>query len=500
MELQQLVIAAVFIMIFAAVVRKPKKSPKPAGVPPPPPGPPGLPLIGNLHQFDAKNPHLYLTNLAKKYGPVISLKLGSIPVVVISSASAVKQALKTHDKTFSGRPEVTSQQKLSYKGLDIVFSQYNDHWKEMRKTCNMHLFSPKNVQSFRPIRQQEVSLMLKQISKTAGSPEPINLSDTAMSTAVDFICRSAFGRKYEGEERIKFEEEFHEAQALLVHFFVADLFPSLGWIDRLSGMTEKLEKSFREADGFAQRLVDEHLSVSRPASMEGDIIDVLLRLKKQQSSTQHLTFDHIKAVLLDILVAGTETIATTVVWAMTNLMMKPAAMEKVQAEIKQLVGNKHFVDEDTIQRLPYFLAVVKETLRLYPPTPLLQPRETTDKCTIEGYEIQAKSFVIVNAWAIGRDPEYWEDSEEFRPERFLNSGIDYKGQDFELIPFGAGRRICPGLNMGIASVEVILANLLYSFEWEMPPGLKREEIDTQVLPGITMQKKIPLCLLAKNSS
>nr|GMD26732.1 cytochrome P450 83B1-like [Ipomoea batatas] len=473
MELQQLVIAAVFIMIFAAVVRKPKKSPKPAGVPPPPPGPPGLPLIGNLHQFDAKNPHLYLTNLAKKYGPVVSLKLGSIPVIVISSARAVKQALKTHDKTFSGRPEVTSQQKLSYNGLDIVFSQYNDHWKEMRKTCNMHLFSPKNVQSFRPIRQEEVSLMLKQISKNAGSSEPINLSDTAMSTAVDFICRSAFGRKYEGAERIKFEEEFHEAQALLVHFFVADLFPSLGWIDRLSGMTEKLEKSFREADGFAQRLVDEHLSASRSASMEGDIIDVLLRQKKQQSSTQHLTFDHIKAVLLDILVAGTETIATTVVWAMTNLMMKPAAMEN---------------------------EVVKETLRLYPPTPLLQPRETTDKCTIEGYEIQAKSFVIVNAWAIGRDPEYWEDSEEFRPERFLNSGIDYKGQDFELIPFGAGRRICPGLNMGIASVEVILANLLYSFEWEMPPGLKRDEIDTEVLPGITMQKKIPLCLLAKNSS
>lgn len=185
---------------------------------------------------------------------------------------------------------------------------------------------------------------------------------------------------------------------------------------------------------------------------------------------------------------------------MTNLMMKPVVMEKVQAEIKQVVGKKDIVDEDNIQRLPYLKAIVKETLRLYPPTPLLQPRETTEKCTIEGYEIQAKSFAIVNAWAIGRDPECWENSEEFRPERFLNSAIDYKGQDYELIPFGAGRRICPGLNMGIASVEVILANLLYSFEWEMPPGLKRKEIDIEVLPGITMQKKIPLCLLAKNSN
>lgn len=299
MELLQLLIPAVFIVIFAVVVRKPKKSAGKVAVPPPP-GPPGLPLIGNLHQFDTRNPHLYLTQLAKKYGPVVSLKLGSIPVVVISSANTVKQALKTHDRIFSGRPEVISQQKLSYNGLDIVFSQYNDHWKEMRKTCNMHLFSLKRVQSFRPIREEEISMMIKQISMKAASSKSINLSDTVMSTAVDFICRSAFGRKYEGEERIKFDEVFHEAQALLVYFFVSDLFPRLGWIDKLFGMTEKLEKIFREADDFAQRLVDEHLSSTRSTSMEGDIIDVLLQLNKQQSSTQHFTLDHIKAVLLVI--------------------------------------------------------------------------------------------------------------------------------------------------------------------------------------------------------
>ena len=199
----------------------------------------------------------------------------------------------------------------------------------------------------------------------------------------------------------------------------------------------------------------------------------------------------------NIILAGTDTSAAAVVWAMTALMKSPIVMKKAQEEIRNVFGEKDFIGEDDIQKLPYLKAVIKETMRMYPPLPLLIHRETIKKCSIAGYEIPEKTLVYVNAWAVHRDPETWEEPEEFYPERFLDSKIDFRGYDFELIPFGAGRRICPGINMGIITVELVLANLLYSFDWEMPQGMKREDIDTDMLPGLIQHKKNPLCLVAK---
>jgi len=199
-----------------------------------------------------------------------------------------------------------------------------------------------------------------------------------------------------------------------------------------------------------------------------------------------------------MVVGGTDTSAATIVWAMTALIAKPNAMKKVQAEIRESIGKKSIVNEDDIQDLPYFKAVIKETFRLYPPGPLLVPRETMQNSILEGYEIQPKTIVHVNFWAIARDPEIWENSEEFIPERFLNSDIDFKGQHFELIPFGAGRRGCPAITLGVTTVELALSNLLYAFDWELPPGMKIEDIDTDVLLGLAMHKKKPLCLVPRN--
>ncbi|KAG8654590.1 hypothetical protein MANES_05G139450v8, partial [Manihot esculenta] len=219
-----------------------------------------------------------------------------------------------------------------------------------------------------------------------------------------------------------------------------------------------------------------------------DVLDILLQLWKNRSFKVALTFDHIKAVLMNVFVGGTDTGAATVVWAMTILMKNPIAMKKAQEEIRKLVGKKGFVEEDDVQQLPYLKAVIKETMRLQPTVPLLVPRESTEDCVLYGYDIAAKTVVYVNARAIGRDPEIWENPEEFNPERFINSSIDLKGQDFELTPFEAGRRICPGIFMGLATVEVSLANLLYKFDWEMPVGMKKEDLDMDVQPGITMHK------------
>jgi len=199
----------------------------------------------------------------------------------------------------------------------------------------------------------------------------------------------------------------------------------------------------------------------------------------------------------DMLVAATDTTAATTVWAMTALLKNPRVMKKVQEEIRSLGGKKEFLEEDDIEKFPYFKAVTKEVLRLHLPAPLLVARETSKACMIGGYEIPARTIVYVNAWAIHRDPESWKDPEEFLPERFLDSTIDFYGQDFELIPFGAGRRICPGIPMAVASLNLILANLLNSFDWELPAGVRKEDIDTKMLPGLTQHKKNPLYVLAK---
>lgn len=199
----------------------------------------------------------------------------------------------------------------------------------------------------------------------------------------------------------------------------------------------------------------------------------------------------------DMLVASTDTTAATTVWAMTALLKNPRVLKKVQEEIRTLGGKKEFLEEDDIEKFPYFNAVKKEVMRLYPAAPLLVARETNEACRIGGYEIPARTIGYVNAWAIHRDPESWKDPEEFLPERFLDSSVDFYGQDFELIPFGAGRRICPGIPMAVASVNLILANLLNSFDWELPAGVTKEDIDTEKLPGLTQHKKNPLYILPK---
>lgn len=197
----------------------------------------------------------------------------------------------------------------------------------------------------------------------------------------------------------------------------------------------------------------------------------------------------------DISLAAIDTGALTMIWAMTELARKPTVMKKAQYEIRRCVGKKGKVTDNDFNQLQYLKMIIKETLRLHPPAVLLLPRETVSQIKIGNYDVYPKTRIAVNVWAIGRDPDIWKNPEEFLPERFNNNPIDFKGQHFELLPFGTARRICPGMNMGTAVIELALANLLYHFDWKLPSGV---EIDMEEEVSITVGKRSALKLMPIN--
>ncbi|CAA0806387.1 Cytochrome P450 83B1 [Striga hermonthica] len=319
----------------------------------------------------------------------------------------------------------------------------------------VHLFSAKKTHSFRPIREDEIAQFVARISaRISTRPESrnqaVNLSEMAIELGSTLICRIAFGKRYEegGPEMRRFDGLLKRAQGVMAAFYVSDYFPAFGWVDRLCGSVGRLERAFRDLDSFYQELIDEHLGPNRPVTMKDDILDTLIQLKQSKTCSVDFTWDNIKGLLMNIFIAATDTSSTSIIWTMTTLIKAPQVMHKVQAEIRNLIGKRGKVDEDDLPKLSYMKAVINEVFRLYPPAPLLVPRETIEKCTLDGYEVQPKTIVYVNAWAIARDPEFWENPNVFLPERFLDSKIEIKGHDFGVVPFGAGRRVVPGCLWG----------------------------------------------------
>lgn len=462
-----------------------------------PPSPPKLPIIGNLHQL-GDMPHLSLRRLAGKFGPVIHLQLGEIPTVVVSSAKLAKEVMKTHDLALSSRPQIFSAKHLFYNCTDIAFSPYSAYWRHIRKICILELLSAKRVQSYSFVREEEVACLVHRIAESY--PSTTDLTKLLGLYANDVLCRVAFGRDFsEGgdNDRHGFQKMLEEYQVLLGGFSVGDFFPSMEFLHTLTGMKSRLQNTFQRFDRFFDEVIKEHLNPKREKEEHKDLVDVLLEIQKTGDAEMTLTLDNVKAIILDMFAAGTDTTFITLDWGMTELIMNPKVMKRAQAEVRSVVGERRIVLETDLPQLHYMKAVVKEIFRLHPPAPVLVPRESMEEVTIDGYNIPAKTRFFVNAWAIGRDPESWENPEEFEPDRFMGSSIDFKGQDFELIPFGAGRRSCPAITFGTATVELALAQLLHSFDWELPPGIQISDLDMTEVFGITMHRVSHLIVVAK---
>ncbi|GJN10753.1 hypothetical protein PR202_ga28874 [Eleusine coracana subsp. coracana] len=268
----------------------------------------------------------------------------------------------------------------------------------------------------------------------------------------------------------------------------------------LSPMPRRIKRDRDNMMAFIDTIIQEHQADRRAAGNgdEEDLLDVLLRVQREDALDLPLTTDNIKNVIIDIFSASSETAATTLVWTMAELMRNPRVMRKAQDEVRRVLGVKeknNLVAEENLGELHYLRLVIKEALRLHPPAPLLIPRECGSPCQVLGFDVPVGAMVLVNAWAIGRYPAYWNEPEEFVPERFENSSVDFKGMDFEFIPFGAGRRMCPGMTFGMANVELPLASLLYHFDWELPDGMAPAELDMMETMGITTRRRSDLMLV-----
>ncbi|TKY59971.1 cytochrome P450 family 71 protein [Spatholobus suberectus] len=420
------------------------------------------------------------------------LQLGEKPHIIVSSADIAKEIMKTHDAIFANRPQLLASKFFVYDSCDIAFSSYGRTWRQLKKICISELLNAKHVQSLRHIREDEVSKLVKNIYANEGSI--INLTKEIESVTNAIIARAANGKRCKDQEA--FISTMEQMLELLGGFSIADFYPSIKVIPLLTGIKTKLERAQRENDKILENMVKDHMeNKNSHVETQEDFIDILLKTQKKGDLEIPLTHNNIKAVIWDMFVGGTAAPTSVTIWAMSELMKNPNVMEKAQTEVRKVFNIKGYVDETDLGQCQYLHSVIKETLRLHPPEALLVPRENSEVCVINGYQIPAKSKVIINAWAIGRNPKYWNEAETFVPERFLDNSVDFNGTNFEYIPFGAGRRICPGAAFSMRNMLLSLANLLYHFDWELPNGTNPQELDMTESFGLTVKRANDLCLM-----
>ncbi|KAL6227068.1 hypothetical protein ACLB2K_001027 [Fragaria x ananassa] len=458
-----------------------------------PPGPKGLPIIGNMTMMDQLT-HRGLAKLAKEYGGILHLRMGFLHMVAVSSADVAREVLQVQDNIFSNRPATIAISYLTYDRADMAFAHYGPFWRQMRKLCVMKLFSRKRAESWESVRD-EVDTTVRVVAANTGSA--VNIGELVFSLTKNITYRAAFGTS-SNEGQDEFIGILQEFSKLFGAFNIADFIPGLGWLDP-QGLNKRLAKARESLDKFIDTIIDDHLQKKKKTGNldegETDMVDDLLAFYSEEAKVNesednlqnaiNLTRDNIKAIIMDVMFGGTETVASAIEWAMSELMRSPEDLKKVQQELVDVVGLDRSIEESDFEKLTYLKCTLKEVLRLHPPIPLLL-HETSEDAEVAGYSIPKKSRVMINAWAIGRDNNSWEDAECFKPSRFLKEGVpDFKGSNFEFIPFGSGRRSCPGMQLGLYALELAVGHLLHCFSWELPDGMKPSELEMNDVFGLT---------------
>ncbi|KAK8484974.1 hypothetical protein V6N11_019437 [Hibiscus sabdariffa] len=460
-----------------------------------PPGPRGLPLVGNLPFLESEL-HSYFAKLSRTYGPVVKLQLGNKIGIVVSSPSTVREVLKDQDITFANR-DAPVVGLLATGGHDIVWSPYGPQWRMLRKVCVLKMLSNATLDKMYSLRRRETRKAVYYLYVNAGAP--VNLGEQMFLTILNVVTKMLWGSTVVGDAGANVGAELKQVMSEITEILglpnISDFFPVLAPLD-LQGLYKRISKPVEKLNGIIDNMIDQRLKMvkgSGESSGEVDFLQFLMQLKDENDSKTPLTLDHIKALLLDMVIGGTDTSSTSIEFTLAEVINNPEVMRKAQKELDEVVGKDNIVEESHIHKLPYLLAIMKESLRLHPVLPLLVPHSPAEACTVGGYAIPKGCRVFINAWAVHRDPSIWENPSEFNPDRFLDGQWDFSGNDFSYFPFGSGRRMCAGIAMAERMVLYSIATLLHSFDWKVQED--KNKLDLSEKFGIVLKLKNPLVVV-----
>ncbi|KAJ6679036.1 CYTOCHROME P450 81E8 [Salix purpurea] len=454
-----------------------------------PPAPfPSLPIIGHLHLL--KKPiYRTLSKISSKHGPVILLQLGSRRQLVVSSPSIAEECFTKNDVVFANRPRLLVAKHLAYNSTSLAWAPYGDHWRNLRKIVSIEVLSAYRLQMLSSIRLEEVKAMICGLFRKQN--QLLDMKTVFFELTLNIMMQMIAGKRYYGEnvsdaaEAKRFRGIHAETFLLSGQTIIGDYIP---WI-KSKKMEKRLIECHIKRDSFMQYLIEQQrgkiLETDCCVEKKKNLIQVLLSL--QQNEPEYYTDDIIKGLILVLLLAGTDTSSTTMEWALSLLLNHPEVLEKAQIEIDEHVGHDRLMDEADLAHLPYLRSILNETLRMYPPAPMLVPHESSEECLVGGFRIPRGTMLSVNMWAIQNDPKLWPDPRKFRPERFDNPEGARDG--FKLMPFGYGRRSCPGEGLALRVVGLALGSLIQCFEWQVGGG---KMVDMTEGTGFTIPKAQPL--------
>ncbi|GAB2274056.1 hypothetical protein Dimus_008826 [Dionaea muscipula] len=488
-SLLSLLLAIITSQILISILRHKILRPKSL-----PPGPFALPIVGNLFNLGAK-PHQSLAKLAKIHGPIFSLQVGYKTTVVVSSASVAREVLQKSDALFASRSIPDSMTPFHHPDYSVtLLPSSSPRWKTLRRICVSLVFTNSRLEATHDIRKKKVDQLLSYVEEFSQAGKAVNVGQVGFTAILNVLSNTFFSFDLVDPRSIKTSEFKDLVRQLSVESGtpnVADFFPVLKLIDpqgsrrRMTGLIGQFLELFT---GMVKERLD--MRNSSDYVPKNDVLDMLLSMYLGKSEELDLTT--ITHLILDLFGAAADTMSSTLEWAMAELMCHTEKLEKAQKEIEDVVGVGNTVEETSIDQLVYLSAVIKETLRLHAPSPFLVPRRVDADVELSGFIVPKNARVFVNVWAMGRDPDVWENAHVFTPERFMESKIDYKGQDFEFLPFGSGRRLCPGLPLAHRFLPWMLASLIHSYDWKLPDGVTPENMEMDDKFGLTVQRAEPL--------
>ncbi|XP_050378681.1 licodione synthase-like [Argentina anserina] len=476
-----------------------------------PPSPLALPIIGHFHLL---NPliHRSFHDLYLRLGPIFSLRLGSVPCVVVTSPELAKEFLKTHELSFMNRTANIAAASMTYNA-SFAFASHGPYWKFVRKLSTNELLSSLSVDKFLSIRNQEYVRVFRMLAKKAEVCEPVNFSEELPKVGHNIMGKMMLGKYSSASRAARFRVVVREATKIFGEFNFSD-FNGIWKKFDLQGFQKRIDATHKKFDNLVEEIIAERQEL-RKMKLHGDnsasaeekdvkgFLDVILDMEEEckssnENSEVEFTRNHVKGLITDLFTASIDTTSITMEWALAEVINHPEVLKRAREEIDRAVETGRLVGEWDLPNLPYIQAILKETLRLHPPLPLV-PRICTEECKLDNYIFPEKTLLFVNIWAMGRDPKNWENPLEFKPERFLQldgsltNEVDIKGQHFQLLPFGTGRRMCPGLPLTMKMLPTQLAVMIQCFDFKVTGTQCNNTSNDKVLemeegPGLTVPR------------